>query len=338
MPADPAPPEIQDLAARRAEARRARDWEAADRLRGEIEAAGWRVVDAATLWTLERAGAPTVADGELVRYGSSAAVPSRLDEAPVGTATVVLVADESPDDAVRAVESIGGHAPDGTQVVVVANGLDPVRAAALRRLDAIDPGSPGVATEVLWTSVPLGYAAALNAGIRRAAAPVVVLLDPACRPAEHIVTALVQALADPSVAVAGATGLVSADLRRFDAAPPDERDVVAVETDAMAFRRTDYRTAGPLDEHFGRSVHLAAWWSLVLRDAAVDGAPDDAPARRAVQVPGLVAHRREPGATDPEGGAEAADADRRAKKDLYRFLKRFASRRDLLVARGRVGS
>lgn len=337
MPADPAPPEIQHLAALRAEARRARDWEAADRLRLEIEAAGWRVVDAATLWTLERASAPTVADGELVRYGSSAAVPSRLEEAPLGTATVVLVADGAGDEAVHAVASIGAHVPDGTQVVVVANGLAPAEAPALRRLDAIDPGFPGLVTEVLWTSVPLGYPAALNAGIRRAAAPVVVLLDPARRPAEDVVPALVHALSDPSVAVAGATGLVSTDLRRFDAAPPDQRDVVAVEADAMAFRRADYRAAGPLDEHFGRSVHFAAWWSLVLRDAAVDGAPDDAPARRAVQVPGLTADRPDP-AVPVAVDDRTADADRRAKKDFYRFLKRFASRRDLLVAEDRVAS
>ena len=72
-------------------ARRARDFQAADRLRAEIEAAGWKVVDAGTLYSLERAAPPTVEAGGVVRYGSSASVPSRLDEAPVGVASVVLV-------------------------------------------------------------------------------------------------------------------------------------------------------------------------------------------------------------------------------------------------------
>jgi cysteinyl-tRNA synthetase len=40
-----APPEIQELARRRHEARAGRDFEAADRLRGEIEQAGWEIRD-----------------------------------------------------------------------------------------------------------------------------------------------------------------------------------------------------------------------------------------------------------------------------------------------------
>jgi cysteinyl-tRNA synthetase len=40
-----APAEIADLAARRLAAREARDFEEADRLRGELEAAGWEARD-----------------------------------------------------------------------------------------------------------------------------------------------------------------------------------------------------------------------------------------------------------------------------------------------------
>jgi cysteinyl-tRNA synthetase len=47
-----APPEIVSLAARRAAARSERDFDGADRLRGEIEAAGWEVRDVADGFTL----------------------------------------------------------------------------------------------------------------------------------------------------------------------------------------------------------------------------------------------------------------------------------------------
>ena len=77
MADDEAPPEIRALADARAAARRARDWTTADALRDEIEAAGWRVVDAASLYTLERATAPDVVEDGVPRYGSSASVPSR---------------------------------------------------------------------------------------------------------------------------------------------------------------------------------------------------------------------------------------------------------------------
>jgi cysteinyl-tRNA synthetase len=43
--ADTAPPEVVQLAGRRAEARAARDWALADRLRDELTAAGWEVRD-----------------------------------------------------------------------------------------------------------------------------------------------------------------------------------------------------------------------------------------------------------------------------------------------------
>ena len=43
--AEEAPPEIVDLAERRQRARAERDFETADRLRAEIEAAGWEMRD-----------------------------------------------------------------------------------------------------------------------------------------------------------------------------------------------------------------------------------------------------------------------------------------------------
>src|SRR5947199_49499 len=79
-------------------ARAARDWPAADRIRAEIEAAGWKIVDRGTDFALEPAQAPTVATDGLVRYGSVDAVPSRLDEPDSGRATVVLVATDWPAD------------------------------------------------------------------------------------------------------------------------------------------------------------------------------------------------------------------------------------------------
>src|SRR5207342_1621088 len=75
---DEAPADIKDLAQARAAARVDRDWPEADRLRAEIEAAGWKVVDQGTHYRLERIGPADVVEGERVRYGRSASVPSRL--------------------------------------------------------------------------------------------------------------------------------------------------------------------------------------------------------------------------------------------------------------------
>jgi hypothetical protein len=316
-----APSDIAALAEERAVARRSHDWPTADALLARIEAAGWKVIDAGTLYDLERVAPPDVTEGEVIRFGSSASVPSRLDEPAVGTACVVLVAMGRPDADQRAMRSLDAHAPAGTQIVVVANGLpdDPATAA------------PRLTTELVRTSAPLGWAAALNAGIRRAAAEVVILLDSSLEPQGDLVTALVEALDDPTVAVAGPFGLVSHDLRRFEPAPGDAVDVDAIDGRALAFRRSDYVARGPLDEHFAFSGHLDTWWSLVLRDQGEEDAADAQP-RRAVQVSSVPVVRH---ADDRWTDLTDLERGRLAKKDQYRFLKRFATRRDLVGGGGR---
>jgi hypothetical protein len=321
MPTDDIPPAIRELADARATARRARDWATADRIRGELEEHGWRIVDAATLYTLERALPPDVVVGGVTHHGSSASVPSRLGDAPTGTAGVVLVATDGPAEVARSVAAVRATSP-GAQLVVVANGASDAQAAALTLLETLDP-----AVEVVWLASRLGHAAALNAGIRRIEAPVVILLGSGIEPRGDLAAALAGALEDPTVAVCGPFGLVSDDLRRFEAAPEETVDVDVIDGAAMAFRRADYVARGPIDEHFTLRDHVDTWWSLVLRDQGDDD-PEDAAPRRAVTVHSVMIERHP--RTDADGPSDDA-GDRLAKKQQYRVLKRFATRRDLLA-------
>ena len=68
------PDEILSAAHARSRARAARDWAEADRLRAEIETAGWKIVDRGTDFSLSPAHPPDVADGVRVKYGASASV------------------------------------------------------------------------------------------------------------------------------------------------------------------------------------------------------------------------------------------------------------------------
>jgi hypothetical protein len=331
---EPAPDEIVQLADARAAARRNRDWASADELLGRITAAGWKVIDVGTLYDLVRAAPLDVHDGEVIRFGSSARVPSRLDEPPSGTATVVLLATDWPDDLARTLRAVSSTAPAGTQVIVVENLASPAQAAAIDALQAVGQPAEDITLEVLRTSVRLGYAAALNAGIRRASSPVVLLLDTSVEPRDDLVSSVVTALRDPTVAVTGPFGIVSDDLRLFREAPEGTVDVDAIEGYAIAFRRSDYATRGPLDEHFAFYRHLDIWWSLVLRDQGEDE-PDDAAPRRAVRLSGVPVERH------PHRGWSSLreeERDRLSMKNYYRVLKRFASRRDLLVGGSGKGS
>ncbi len=165
--------------------------------------------------------------------------------------------------------------------MIVADGPSADQEAAL----AVD-GSPSPDTEIVWTSERLGHGAATNIGLRRCGGAVVVLLDTSVEPTGDIVTPLIQALADPTVAVAGGWGIVSSDLRKFEDAPPG--DVDAIEGYLQAFRRADAAARGPLDERFRFYRNLDIWWSLVLRDEGEDASP-----RRAVSLADLPAVRHD---------------------------------------------
>jgi cysteinyl-tRNA synthetase len=320
------PDEVLDAAHARARAREARDWPAADRLKAEIEAAGWKVVDRGTDFALSPARPSDVTEGDRVRYGSSASVPSRFDDPPVGLATVVLVAHAEPEAVARTHEALNRTSPHGTSVVIVGNApsaaleavLDTLEAPGADSTDAADP-STTVSTEVILTSERLGPAAALNIGTRRARGPVVISLDPTVEPTGDIVTPLVDALADPTVAVAGGWGSVTRDRRRFEVAPRGDVDVV--DASLIAFRRADAAERGPLDERLRTERFTAIVWSLVLRDAG-----EGAGHRRAVSLPGLPVRRQE------GAGAAASDQppERDLKRDFYRFLDTYGSRTDLM--------
>ena len=274
---DKAPASVDDLARRRSDARSARDWATADALRAEIEAAGWKVIDDGTAYRLEPATPPDVDVAGEMRYGRSDAVPSRLHEPATGVASVVLVASSEPAETLHCLDALTSTAPDGTDVVIVADGL-PDRALEGLRGDALGARDGRVPVELVRTSAVLGQAAALNAGIRRARAAVVLAIDPSVLATGDLVTPLVRALDDPSVAIAGPFGLTSDNLRVFDEAVAGAdagalRDVAAVQGYLMAFRRADAVERGPLDEGFRYYRNLDIWWSLVLRDEGPDRPP-----------------------------------------------------------------
>lgn len=300
----------------------ARDWPEADRLRVLIEDAGWKVEDRGTDFALSLAHATDVAEGKRVRYGTSQGVPSRLDEQPVGLATVVLIATDRPSDLARTLGGLMVGAPLGTSIVIVGNGPSAEQAEALEVAEAAPSGR--LAVEVAWTSERLGHGVAINVGLRRVSGPVAILLDSSADPTGDFVTPLVRALDDATIAIAGPWGVVSADLRHFEGAPSG--DVDAIDGVCQAFRRADYASRGPLNEHFIDSRHLDIWWSLVLRDRGADEPPG-----RAVSLDGLPIGHHEQGAGDNLANVER---ERLGKRNFYRFLDRFGARRDLLVHPG----
>jgi cysteinyl-tRNA synthetase len=359
------PAQITHLVRERTEARARRDWARADALKAEIEAAGWRVVDHGNRTSVTPAAPATVElDGEL-RYGSAAAVPSLLDSPATTTWTVVVVASEQPERVSRLLTALRTHAPDGTGVVIVANDPSDAQVAAL------GPEAPdrapigGIVPELLRTSARLGYAAALNIGLRRSAGEFVLLADATAWPAGDALTPLAATLGDSgdtgrlAIAAVGGFGLLAAEsgplrpnaLHREPGSSGATAEATALEGAWLAFRRSDYRELGPLDERFVTPSWLDVWWTLRLRAGAeyVESAEPDGPEESAA---GEAAEATEPAEAteagthdiempaprhavslqlplDREDVAWPPDRSRLNRRNMYRVLDRFGWREDL---------
>ncbi len=299
-----APEEIRALAERRAAARGARDFAAADALRDRIAEAGWIVVDAPDApdgWRLdERRAAPA-------RRVRSADVGSVLDEPPSADVTLTWVVEGWPEDVDRAIASFRGGLGDLRLQLVVADVT----------------GEPadrwGGDVEVVALEAGTGWAAARNAGLRRARGATIVALDGSVEAAGDVGGPLRAALVDPSVGVCGPFGIVTDDLREFRRVPaPGDCD--AVEGYLMAFRRETLIRVGGFDERFAWYRSADIEWCFRVRDSGL----------RVVSVPvPLRTHEHrmwEALATE--------ERDARSRRNFSRFLDAWRDRWDLTV-RGR---
>ncbi len=170
---------------------------------------------------------------------------------------------------------------------------------------------------VISLDPPLGFAAAVNAGIEAAAGEVCVLFDPGVELKGDAVTPFLEVLSDPTVVVVGPFGLRGmGTLKEF--AESEGPDVDAIEGYCMAFRRADALAAGGFDPRFRFYRMADVEFSFRLRDRG----------GRAVVVPDLPVERHEHRLWE---STEPAERDRLSKRNMYRFLDRWREREDLLV-------
>ena len=206
-----------------------------------------------------------------------------------------------PEDVERGIRSFGAG-PDVQHVVVDASGSS--APPALRGVDLVRVPSA------------LGWAAARNAGLRRAAGRIVVLVDGSVEAAGDVLSPLRSALEDPTVGVTGPFCLVSEDLREFRESEGPEVD--AVEGYLMAFRRELVEGGLRFDEKFRfyRSADIELTFQIKAMGLRATITP--VPVER---------HEHRLWASTPE-----PERDRLSKRNFYRFLDRWRGRTDLLVS------
>jgi hypothetical protein len=212
-PGDEAPAEIRELADRRAAARQARDFAAADRLRDAIAALGWVVTDATGGYVL----------------------------APARIATVGLLVEGWPGDLRDCISALLEYAPAG----VVISGLDVGNIGgagdALSDLAAQHPDR----IEARHVKEGLGWAAGRNALLRADPAPIHVIMETSTILTGDAISPLLVALSADGVVAAGWRGAdPDPDLNSFHDAGPGQ--VAALMGYLMAVRSDAAAAAGGL--------------------------------------------------------------------------------------------
>jgi hypothetical protein len=212
------------------------------------------------------------------------------------------------DDAERLVRAL----PATVEIVAVDRSPDPDLEAGWLA------GHDGDAT-VLIATPATGYGRARSEALWRAHGGICVIADTSVEPAGDLLGVLSDALADPSVAVAGPFGLVTPDLREYE--ERTEGDVTAVQGYALAARRGDLAAIDGVRESFVFYRNADIDLSLRLRAAS-------SPPRRAVAVGAHCCVRHGHREWD---AVPAAERDALSRRNMARVLAKFGDRRDLAV-------
>ena len=298
-----APEEVVRLAQRRADARAAKDFTAADTYRDRIGELGWSVIDRPDGFSLE----PAAEEGPAAAPVATKDVPSLLDEPSIYDVAVHWVCEGWPDDIARAAAAFRANAGSRRLQLVVAD----VTGEAAERWREDD----GV--EVLWLEPGTGWAAARNAGLARSRAPIVIAVDGSVEPTGDVFSPIEAALKDPGMGVCGPFGIVTHDLREF-AEAPDPGPCDAVEGYLMAFRREVLASVGGFDEKYRWYRTADIEWSFRVKDAGFGCSVVPLPVAKHE-------HRMWEAATESERASWS-------KRNFYRFLDRFRDRWDLVLS------
>ncbi|MBI3286896.1 MAG: glycosyltransferase [Chloroflexi bacterium] len=302
------PAEVEELLHRREEHRARKEYARSDALRDQIEALGYAVLDLPG-GTVVRPVPPPVRP----TVSSSKEVPSRLEEPAGWDFSVVLLAHNNRDEIERAVASILRHSGDHRVEIALLDNAS--RDGTADYIEELSQGHPEVVA--IFAAKELGEAAGRNCGLRASTGRIIVWMGSNVELSGDVFTPLAATLEDPRVGVTGGWGLSSSDLRHFEASPGPEVD--AMEAYLFAFRRSQLREVGFLDEKFKFYRNLDLDFSFAFRDKGY----------RIVITPNLPARLHEHRVWASLSEEERA---RLSKRNFYRFLDKWGQRYDLLLS------
>ncbi len=302
-------PEVEDLLRQRDRARAAKDFALADQIRDQIADLGFDVRDSAEGGVaLPKPAYETV---------DPARVPSLLDEPATKAISIHVLYEGFREDLTRFVASLARHCSHHDYEIVIT---DAASGDGEWIHSLADPGNPNAGDRVraLHLNSDPGWAAARNAALKTSRGAIVVIADLSVEVTGDLLGPVIAAFDDPGVGLAGPWGIVSTNMRDFEASdgPPGTK-ADAIEGYFLATRRQILQR-GLIDEKFKWYRHADIDFSFQVRALGFTAVLTPAPATRHT-------HRAWSALDDD-------DRTRRSKKNFNCFLDRFRDRRDLLIS------
>ena len=306
------PQDVVGAERRRSSLREGKNYAAADRLRRELNQAGFVLEDNETGTRIRPKSPLEMREDRWKEVSSSREVPSLLGRPDGPEFSVGLVVCNYLSDAQRCIGSLLRHGDRlPLEVVVVDNGSTDGAAEWLEEQAQEEPR-----LRVVHTDHVLGEAAARNILLKQSMGTHVVLMDTSVEAKEDFLTPLALALADESVGVAGPWGLRSGDMRHFEETEEGEAD--AMQAYCFAFRRALLPTVALMRESFRFYRNLDLEYSFCFLDKGF----------RIVTLGSLPLERHE-----HRMWTSLAEEEREklSQGNFKRFLKRWGHRHELLL-------
>ncbi len=303
------PQEILALSHERDLLRRRGQYDRADILKRRIEDAGYIVKDnphGAHLVIL-----PSVeVDGKM--YQTARQLPSFLNEPDLCTFSVIILAQNSAEQAQRSVESVLSHAEKKSiEILLIDNASQDTLSAWAEELRAHESR-----LHTIRTTRIMGVAEARNLGLKQSRGRYILLLNAGIELTGDIFTPLEETLQNSEVGLTGAHGLRTENLRHFHKST--EHEVDALDGTCLAFRRTVLQTCELFDERYHFPQYLDIDFSFTLLDSGLRNVLTPQLPIQGTPVPGTM-------------GKSDSEYTRLTKRNFYRFLEKWGDRYDLIL-------
>tara|TARA_Y100000588_G_scaffold159702_2_gene173653 strand:+ start:12745 stop:15006 length:2262 start_codon:yes stop_codon:yes gene_type:complete len=322
------PKTITDLAVKRNTYRMSGNFSEGDDIRKKLNIQGYKIEDAIPVTHLEKNNIPSirlrlidkqnVSNTNKLFVSSSKEVDSYLDRKNEFDFTIGIVAQGYPKDVDRCLKSVlKWQSAFSIEIIALVN------SAVRSEISSLDNVlSKYTDTRIIYSDYVLGSATAQNILMKQSLGKTIMLLDTSIEVTGDVYAAAESTLDYNNVGLFGPFGLRTNDLHHFHEGEGETGMMDAMQSYMLTFRRSSLNSVGFMRESFRFYRNLDIDYSFQFKNAGLEIFADHS-------LP-VIRHTHRAWESLSEN-----DRDELSRKNYGRFLRKWGTRKDLLVSNSR---